>query len=164
MRRWSALVQHKPYGFLSPSTAPKGNKKFAIDLLTSKNAERGCNPTHAPVNTPGLECVGRLDADTTGLMMWTTDHTLARRVRSPKSKIEKEYLVRVDGHADWSESQREDALKWLRHGMPLDGEALLPADVTWINADQLRLTIVEGKHRQIRQMIDRIGAHVKALK
>jgi 16S rRNA U516 pseudouridylate synthase RsuA-like enzyme len=98
-RRALLLVQHKPFSFLSPSTAPRGNKRFAIDLLTQRNSASAApwversqagssGPTAAtidPRDVPGLVCIGRLDADSTGLMLWTTDSALANRVMSPAS-------------------------------------------------------------------------------
>ncbi len=98
------LLQHKPFSFLSPSTSPKGSKHFAIDLLTSKNcasqspwlmakgrgasggaadSERRLEPRHIP----GLVCIGRLDADSTGVMLWTDDVLLAKCIASPDSHV-----------------------------------------------------------------------------
>ena len=81
------LVQHKPFSFLSPSSAPRGNKQFAIDLLTHAN-KHGAKHTADPCSMPGLTCAGRLDADSTGLLLWTTDAALAQRLIG-STRIEK---------------------------------------------------------------------------
>lgn len=178
MRRATSLLlaQHKPFSFLSPSTAPRGNKKFAVDLLVQKNnavaapwvtnAQLGAPPRSAdhPRSVPGLVCIGRLDADTTGLMLWTDDADMARRVMSADSGVEKEYLVRVKGHEAWDERRRERTTRLLAHGMAIDGVPLHRATAGWLNGEQLRVVLTEGRHRQVRKMCDMVGLEVLALK
>ena len=72
--------------------------------------------------------------------------------------------MRLGGHERWDDAQRIEVLEMLRHGMRIDGKELLPAQAAWINADQLKVILVQGMHRQLRKMIDRVGASVKALK
>ena len=181
------LYQHKPYGYLSPSTAPEGNKLFALDLLTGKNFSGGpwvtteAEPHEAgeetearnggvklrPVNArdvPGLKAAGRLDADSTGLMVWSDDSSLVSHIIGQASEVEKEYLVRVSGHASWTSAQLDTTLDQLREGMHLDGKPLKRADVARVNEAQLRFTLTEGCHRQIRRMCALVGLQVEAIK
>ena len=74
------------------------------------------------------------------------------------SEIEKEYLVRVKGRII------PKGLELLRHGLELDGEALLPAKVEWLNNDQLKFILKEGKKRQVRRMCELVGLEVIGLK
>ena len=73
-------------------------------------------------------------------------------------------LVRVEGHEDWSPAQLSDSAQWLTEGIHLDGERLRPARVEWLNSQQLRVTLFEGRHRQIRRMCAAVGLKVAALK
>ena len=83
-------MQHKPHSFLSPSTKPTGNKRFAIDLLSGRNAALHWSGDAEPRTLPDLKCAGRLDADSTGLMLWSTDSALVERVIGSQSSVEKE--------------------------------------------------------------------------
>ena len=161
------IVQHKPYSFLAPSPGARGNKRFAIDLLTRSNGRRQADQRGLgsdPCRLSGLQCAGRLDADSTGLMLWSTDRRFVERVIGPAANVEKEYLVRVTGHEQCSDAQFAEAIGHLRHGIYLDGEPLRPAAVRWLNEAQLQLTLTEGRHRQIRRMIDLVGWSCSALK
>lgn len=169
LRRAAVVIaQHKPYSFLSPSTAPRGNKRFAIDLLTASNMQHGsawgAERRRDPRDLGGLACAGRLDADSTGLMLWTDDERLVERIIGPRTTVEKEYLVRVTGHEKWGEAQLRDAVEWLTEGIHLDGEPLRPAEFGWLNDMQMRVTLREGRHRQIRRMCDLVGLRVTAIK
>jgi 23S rRNA pseudouridine2604 synthase len=158
------LAQHKPFGMLSPSTAPMGNKRFARDLLVRKNMRGEWKSEAEPRDTPGLICCGRLDADSTGLLLWTDDDGLAQHIIGPGTNVEKEYLVRVSGHESWEKAQREDSLSLLREGIVLDGKPLLPSSFGWLNESQLRVVLREGRHRQIRRMCAIAGLQVTGLK
>ena len=127
------IAQHKPISFLSPSTDPRGNKRYARDLLMHTNL-RGHWPWEGePRDLPGLSCCGRLDADSSGLLLWTDDHDLAQFIIGPNTPVEKEYLVRVSGQQHYSEATLADSLALLRSGITLDGEPLRAADVSWAN-------------------------------
>ena len=101
---------------------------------------------------------GRLDIDSTGLLVLTQDGRIARHLIGQDTSVEKEYLVRVEGILS------DDGLALLNHGLSLDGEALRPAKVSWQNEDQLRFVLREGKKRQIRRMCELVGLHVVGLK
>jgi len=105
----------------------------------------------ARLDTRGLAPAGRLDIDSTGLLVLTQDGRIARQLIGEESPIEKEYLVRVDGTLDAAQ------LALLNHGLSLDGQALKPARVSWANEDQLRFVLREGRKRQIRRMCDLVG-------
>lgn len=159
------LYQHKPYGFLSPSTAPEGNKVFAIDLLKQVNFSGDAWTRDVdPRDLPGLRAAGRLDADSTGLMVWSNDRSLVEYIIGQSSQVEKEYMVRVSGHELWSAEQMDETISQLREGMQLDNEPLKPVGVQRVNPEQLRMTLTEGKHRQIRRMCALVGLQVDAIK
>src|SRR6185295_8223072 len=96
----------------------------------------------------GLAPAGRLDVDSTGLIVFTQDGRVAKRLIGSHSDVEKEYLVRVEGKLD------DAGMKLLQHGLELDGVKLRPARVSWQNDDQLRFVLREGRKRQIRRMCE----------
>lgn len=101
---------------------------------------------------------GRLDIDSTGLLVLTQDGRVARQLIGDDSQIEKEYLVRVSGKI------APNGLALLNHGLSLDGQKLKLAKVVWQNEDQLRFVLKEGKKRQIRRMCEMVGLKVSGLK
>ena len=104
---------------------------------------------------------GRLDLDSVGLLVLTQDGRIARQLVGEDGEVEKEYVVRVARAA--SAPLRPDALDLLRHGLALDGVALRPAEVEWIDADRLRFVLREGRKRQIRRMCEAVGLQVQGL-
>ena len=101
---------------------------------------------------------GRLDIDSSGLLVLTQDGRVAKKIIGENVVVEKEYLVRVEGNLS------DDNLKLLNHGLSLEGYALKPAKVFWQNKDQLSFTLIEGRNRQIRKMCQLVGLRVKGLK
>jgi 23S rRNA pseudouridine2604 synthase len=112
----------------------------------------------APFTTRGLAPAGRLDIDSTGLLVLTQDGRIARVLIGEDSAIEKEYLVRVEGSLD------AKGLALLQHGLKLDDKPLKPAKVSWQNEQQLRFVLREGKKRQLRRMCELVGLKVVGLK
>jgi 23S rRNA pseudouridine2604 synthase len=106
----------------------------------------------------GLAPAGRLDIDSTGLLVLTQDGRVARHLIGEDSTVEKEYLVRVEGDLSYNN------LDLLNHGLSLDGVKLKPAKVSWQNEDQLRFVLREGRKRQIRRMCELVGLKVLGLK
>jgi len=157
------ILLHKPVGYVS-GQAEDGYQP-AIVLVHPDN-EWLDDPEQQPDHQKefqrrflkGLAPAGRLDIDSTGLLVLTQDGRIARHLIGEDSKVEKEYLVRVEGQID------ENGLKLLNHGLSLDGEPLKPAKVSWQNEDQLRFVLREGKKRQIRRMCEMVGLHVVGLK
>ncbi len=149
---------HKPVGWVSGQ--PEDGYRAAIELVVPPQRWRQ-DPNPAPFrprDRSGLAVAGRLDIDSTGLLLLTADGRLARRVIAGDGGVEKEYLVRVEGRLS------ERGLALLRHGLSLDGRALRPAVVDWQNRDQLRFVLREGRKRQIRRMCEQVGLEVVGLK
>lgn len=107
---------------------------------------------------PRVFPVGRLDADTEGLLLLTNDGDLAHRIMHPRHGLDKEYLAEVDGGAVTS-----GAMRRLRHGIELDDGPTAPARVSQPAPGVLRITIHEGRNRQVRRMCEAIGHPVRRL-
>ena len=132
----------------------------AITLIT---AQSHCTSDRAPLrfnpaHLKGLAPAGRLDIDSTGLLILTQDGRIAKQLIGEHSGIDKEYLVRVEG------ALSAHGLAQLNFGLSLDGAPLKRADVTWQNKDQLRCVLREGKKRQIRRMCELVNLKVTGLK
>lgn len=106
--------------------------------------------------------VGRLDFDTTGLLIMTNDGEFANILTHPKHVVNKTYIARIDKPLD------ENQLDRLRNGIDLDGVLTSPAKAENIKRPQkgfeVKITIHEGKNRQVRRMLDAVGANVMSLK
>ena len=160
-RRVTVLL-HKPIGFVS-GQAEDGHEP-AVTLVQPRNRWEG---DESGIEFQGghlrhLAPAGRLDIDSTGLLVLTQDGRIAKRLIGDETRIEKEYLVRV---AYTQPGRLPDAeLDRLRHGLVLDNVALRPARVSWQNEDQLRVVLREGRKRQIRRMCELVGLKVLGLK
>lgn len=152
------ILLHKPVGYVS-GQAEDGYKP-AVTLITAGNrsADDQAPLRFNPAQLRGLAPAGRLDIDSTGLLVLTQDGRIAKMLIGENSKIDKEYLVRVEGKLT------DQGLRLLNHGLSLDGQALKPAKVSWQNEDQLRFVLREGKKRQIRRMCELVGLNVIGLK
>lgn len=152
------VIIHKPVGLVS-SQAEDGYQP-AITLVTPQNryGKDRSGISFRRDHLQGLAVAGRLDIDSTGLLVLTQDGRIARQLIGQDSEVEKEYLVRVTGELDAA------GLKQLRHGLSLDGRRLKPAQVSWQNQDQLRFVLKEGRKRQIRRMCELVGLNVIGLK
>jgi 23S rRNA pseudouridine2605 synthase len=106
---------------------------------------------------PRVFPVGRLDADTEGLLLLTNDGDLAHRLTHPSHGVEKEYLAEVEGRPSRS------SLRRLREGVDLDDGPTSPAKVALVEPSVLRITIHEGRNRQVRRMCAEIGHPVVRL-
>ena len=107
---------------------------------------------------PRVFPVGRLDADTEGLLLLTNDGDLAQRLTHPSHGVEKEYLAHVAGGA-----VSAGQLRRLRDGVELDDGVTAPARVSQPQPGVLRITIHEGRNRQVRRMCDAVGHPVRRL-
>jgi 23S rRNA pseudouridine2605 synthase len=101
--------------------------------------------------------VGRLDADTEGLLLLTNDGELTHRLTHPRFGVEKEYLVQTDRRLAAGELRR------LREGIELDDGPTAPARASQPEPGLVRLTIHEGRNRQVRRMFDALGHPVTRL-
>jgi 23S rRNA pseudouridine2604 synthase len=115
-----------------------------------------------PGHLRGLAPAGRLDIDSTGLLVLTQDGRVAKRLIGDQTRVEKEYLVRVEPLGDVPLTAMD--LTRLQHGLELDGVPLRPARVSWQNEAQLRFVLREGRKRQIRRMCELVGLKVVGLK
>ena len=152
------ILLNKPVGYVS-AQAEKGYQP-AITLVKPDTRFKGDRSPlrFSAVHLRGLAPAGRLDIDSTGLLVLTQDGRIAKLLIGENSGIEKEYLVRVQGKLS------KEGLARLNFGLSLDGEALKPAKVSWQNEDQLRFVLREGKKRQIRRMCELVGLAVTGLK
>jgi 23S rRNA pseudouridine2604 synthase len=151
------VLLNKPIGYVSAQ--PEDGYPAAIECLTPENRfENDPGKAPGPQGWRGLAPAGRLDIDSTGLLVLTQDGRIARTLIGEDSLIDKEYLVRVRG------TLSANGLALLRHGLSLDGVPLKPANVEWQNEDQLRFCLREGKKRQIRRMCEAVGLEVTGLK
>ena len=160
-QRVTVLV-NKPVGFVS-GQAEDGYEP-AVVLVTPANQWRDdrSGTRFLREHLKSLVPAGRLDIDSVGLLVLTQDGRVAKQLIGEDSEVEKEYLVRV-AMADGKRLPESD-LALLRHGLELDGEALRPAHVEWVNDDQLRFVLTQGKKRQIRRMCEAVGLQVLGLK
>lgn len=152
----ATILLHKPVGYVS-GQAEDGHQP-AVVLIKPDTQMAGDFQRFRPIHLKGLAPAGRLDIDSTGLLILTQDGRVARQLIGENSEIEKEYLVRVEGGLD------EEGLKRLNHGLSLDGKPLRRAKVRWQNADQLQFILKEGRKRQIRRMCELVGLRVIGLK
>ena len=155
------ILLHKPLGFVS-GQAEDGHEPAAVLVTPDRRwADDRGRPWH-PGHGQGLAPAGRLDLDSTGLLVLTQDGRIARHLIGEDSDVEKEYLVRVAPMGVGS--FRENGLELLRHGLILDGRPLRPAKASWANEDQLRIVLREGRKRQVRRMCELVGLKVLSLK
>ncbi len=152
------LLLHKPVGYVSGQ--PEPGYKPAVLLIRPETLwqDGRAGPAFHPTHLKGLAPAGRLDIDSTGLLVLTQDGRIAKQLVGDHSEIEKEYLVRVNGRLD------DRGLALLNHGLSLDERRLRPAKVSWQNTDQLRFILQEGRKRQIRRMCELVGLKVTGLK
>lgn len=150
------IVLNKPPGFVS--TQPEDGYREALELIVPENQDpQFPGPRLQPRHLWDLSVAGRLDIDSRGLLVLTQSGTIARQLIGEDRQVDKEYLVRVRGDL------RPAGLALLRHGLSLDGEALLPAEVTPLRPGVLRFVLREGKKRQIRRMCEAVGLQVVGL-
>jgi 23S rRNA pseudouridine2604 synthase len=157
------VILNKPVGYVS-GQAEDGYQPASV-LVVPENQWRNAGSKNAPVRQQellGLAPAGRLDIDSTGLLVLTQDGRIAKQLIGENSEVEKEYLVRVK-YTRPGKFPASDMNK-LQHGLSLDGKALKPAKVWWQNDDQLRFVLREGKKRQIRRMCELVGLQVLGLK
>jgi 23S rRNA pseudouridine2605 synthase len=132
---------HKPAGVVTTAHDPFG-RPTVLELVP---------------DTPRVFPVGRLDAETEGLLVLTNDGDLAQRLTHPSFGVEKEYLVEVDGIPSAGDLRR------LRLGIDLDDGKTAPATVGVVAPGVIRMVIHEGRNRQIRRMCDAVGHGVRRL-
>jgi 23S rRNA pseudouridine2604 synthase len=152
------ILLNKPVGYVSAQ--PEKGYLPAVTLVTAESRFKGDRSPlrFDPAHLRGLAPAGRLDIDSTGLLVLTQDGRIAKQLIGENSGMEKEYLVRVQGNLS------ADNLALLNFGLSLDGQPLKRAEVGWLNKDQLRFILREGKKRQIRRMCELVGLAITGLK
>ena len=148
------VLINKPVGIVS-GQAEDGHKP-AITLVTPYTQVG--EGLFAREHLKSLVPAGRLDIDSTGLLVLTQDGRIAKQLIGDYSPVDKEYLVHVEGRLD------DAGLKLLNHGLTLDAVELRPAEVSRVGHDQLRFILREGRKRQIRRMCELVDLKVTALK
>lgn len=137
------IMLNKPAGYVSSAKATQIEKNTVMDLVRVK--ER-------------VYPVGRLDKNTTGLLILTNDGTITFKLTHPSSECEKEYEVTVDGIIT------NGIIDKLEKGVKLWGEKTKPARVQKIGSRKMRIILTEGKNRQVRRICQKVGLAVIALK
>lgn len=143
------ILLHKPVGYVSGQ--PEPGKILAVRLLTDANR---VGEGAAPAEDASLPPIGRLDEDSRGLLLLSSDGVVAKAVIGPQSNLDKEYLVRVAGDVT------EKKLALLRRGLMLDGRVLKYAKVSRMEQNRLRFILTEGRNRQIRRMCEMVDLEV----
>ncbi|MBK7899227.1 MAG: pseudouridine synthase [Betaproteobacteria bacterium] len=151
------ILLNKPVGYVSGQPEPGCTPAVTLIDADSQVRTQG-DPEFKPWMLRGLAPAGRLDSDSSGLLVFTQDGRVAKLLIGEDGKVEKEYLVRVSGQ------MVANGLSLLKHGLELDGKALKPARVKQLNEDQLHFILQEGKKRQIRRMCELVGLKVTGLK
>jgi 23S rRNA pseudouridine2604 synthase len=152
------ILLNKPIGYVSGQAESGYRPAIALVIPENHYSEDTAQLRFVRQHLRGLAPAGRLDIDSTGLLVLTQDGRIAKKLIGQDSAIEKEYLVRVQGKLT------DKGLELLNHGLSLDGRPLKPAKVSWLNEDQLRFVLREGKKRQIRRMCEMVGLKVTGLK
>ncbi len=132
---------NKPAGVVSTASDPQG-RPTVTDMVPAE---------------PRVFPVGRLDAATEGLLLLTNDGELTHRLTHPSFGVEKEYLAEVEG------TPTAGAIRRLRQGVALEDGPTAPARVSLVAPGALRITIHEGRNRQVRRMAEAVGHPVRRL-
>ena len=154
--RLVTVLLNKPPGVVS--NQPEKGYPEAASLITRGNLQRIAGQTpREPPSVRTLHVAGRLDIDSSGLLVLTQDGQVARQLISPNSVIEKEYVVRL------TERVPTAALVQMRGDLTLDGRLLKPVQIKQTDDRTLHLVLQEGRKRQIRRMCDLVGLRVHSL-
>ena len=151
-------MMNKPQHYVC--STKEGDHETVFDLLDDS--------LRTPYLQDKLHLVGRLDMDTEGLLLFTTDGELTHRLISPKSHISKTYLCGLE-HTETAEHQTAITAKF-QAGIevgPEDNEqgfTAQPAQITWLNDTTAHLTIYEGKYHQVKRMFAAVGNKIVYLK
>jgi 23S rRNA pseudouridine2605 synthase len=135
------FLLNKPHGVVTSAGDPYG-RRSVTDLVPSD---------------PRVFPVGRLDRDTEGLLLLTNDGDLTHRLTHPSYGVMKEYLAEVEGHPS------RGSLRRLREGVDLEDGMTAPAKVALVESNVVRITIHEGRNRQVRRMFEAVGHPVLRL-
>lgn len=141
-QRLRYVLLHKPRGTITTARDPRG-RPTVVDLVGGATR---------------IVPVGRLDRDTTGVLLLTNDGPLAHRLAHPRYEVEKAYVVDVEGEPD------DDVLRALAEGVELEDGPTAPARVRRLGPSRLELVLHEGRNRQVRRMLEAVGHPVTRLR
>jgi 23S rRNA pseudouridine2604 synthase len=150
--------------FNKPLEMASGNEEAggeaALQLIRPENrwAEDDTRLNFKATHLRGLALAGKLDPESTGMLVLTQEGSVARRITGDDARLEKEYMVRVEGELT------PEGMKQLNHGLSLDDVKLKKAQVSWQNEQQLRFVLHESKKRQIQRMCELVGLRVTGIK
>ena len=147
------ILINKPLGYVSAQA--EDNYEPAIRLTTPENYF-GKDAPH--IRYDGFAPAGRLDIDSTGLLILTQNGKLAKTLIGPESEVEKEYVILVKGQVT------PDKIKKLSFGLSLDGKRLKKAEIIHEEEYKLRFILTEGRKRQIRRMCELVDLDVTSLR
>ena len=152
------LLFNKPIHPVAAGSA--GERDDAVALIRPDNhwAEDSTTFRFQARHLRGLALAGKLDADEGGLLVFTQEGSVARRLTGGDARLEKEYHVHIAGELSSAGLER------LRHGLSLDKVKLLRAQVSWLNEQKLRFVLHESRKRQIQGMCEQIGLRVTEIK
>lgn len=157
------VLLNKPVGYVS-GQAEDGYEPAVVLVQAKTQWREDRSGVHfTPAHLKHLAPAGRLDIDSVGLLVLTQDGRIAKQLVGEDGQLEKEYLVRVEPLVP-GQRLSDEGLALLNHGLVLDEQTLKPARVEWINEDQLRFVLTEGRKRQIRRMCEAVGLKVTGLK
>ncbi|WP_169064744.1 pseudouridine synthase [Candidatus Accumulibacter phosphatis] len=153
-----SIVFNKPRDFPGPA-AEEGRDAIAA-LIRADNhwAEDNSPLSFQPTHLRGLAQAGRLETEEGGMLAFTQEGSVARRLSGGDSRLEKEYHVRVEGEL------AADGLDLLRRGLALDNVKLPRAQVSWLSDQQMRFVLPDGKKGQIQRMCELVGLQVTDIK
>ena len=152
------IILNKPEGIVAAPA--EGGEKSALTLIQAENRwseDRGPMAFKA-THLRGLALAGKLDAEASGMLVFTQEGSVARRIVGDDTKLEKEYQVFVEGELSAAD------LKKLNFGLSLDDIKLKRAEVSWQHEGTLRFVLHESKPRQIERMCELVGLHVVSIK
>ena len=151
------ILLNKP---LEAEAQDESRRQAARQWIRAENrwAEDDSPTSFKATHLRGLTQVGRLDAESTGMLVLTQEASVTRRISGDDSRLEKEFMVRVQGELS------AEGLKRLNIGLSLDEEKLKRAQVSWQNEGLLRFVLHENRPNQIRRMCELVGLRVISVK
>lgn len=142
-----ALMMHKPLGY---TCSRKDQGRVVYDLL----------PPRYRMRDPALSTVGRLDRDTSGLLLFTDDGALLHRIISPRAQVAKVYEAQLASDLRGDEGELFASGRMM---LESENEPLEPAHLEVLGPRRARLAVTEGRYHQVRRMFAAVGNHVEAL-
>lgn len=154
------ILLNKPLDMASGKAEGGEGGESALQLIRPENrwAEDETRLNFKATHLRGLALAGKLDPESTGMLVFTQEGSVARRITGDDTRLEKEYMVRVEGELS------PEGLKQLNHGLSLDDVKLKRAQVSWQNEQQLRFVLHESRKRQIQRMCELVGLRVTGIK